>query len=37
MEQKAVRYEVDDAVAPLTLDRPHRLNGAGHSRRAGFR
>jgi enoyl-CoA hydratase/carnithine racemase len=26
MELKAVRYEVDDAVATITLDRPHRLN-----------
>lgn len=26
MELKTVRYEVDDRVATITLDRPHRLN-----------
>jgi len=26
MELKAIRYEVDDLVATITLDRPHRLN-----------
>jgi hypothetical protein len=36
-QQKAVRHEVDVAVATTTPDRPHRLDGVGHGRRVGSR